>query len=409
MKVALINHSDTRGGAAVVTLRLTHALRERGVDATMVVGRKESPSPYVVAGSQCRRRLGFIAEHLDIVSHNSLSRNNMFKISTGRHGMGLDRLPQVREADIIVPAWINQGVMSLGELKRLADMGKKIVWVMHDRWCQTGICHHLPDAGCRRLSDGCGMCPLLVKPHDNDLSRDVFAYKRKMFNAMRESLHFVAVSRWLAESEPGALTGHHVDVIPNAFPVDEYDFTPTISRGELNLPEDLPLIVMGAARLDDPIKNLPMAVTALNAIRMPAAAVFFGALKDPHALDALTIPHVHLGSIADSHRVAQIMAYATVVLSSSLFETLPTTLIEGMAAGATPVTTGKGGQRDIIDDGIDGYISPDNDPATIAMLIDRAIYEPFDREAQHRATARRFDSQVIAKRYTDLFDSILQK
>ena len=36
MKVVLINHSDTLGGASVVTARLASALRAEGVDARML-------------------------------------------------------------------------------------------------------------------------------------------------------------------------------------------------------------------------------------------------------------------------------------------------------------------------------------------------------------------------------------
>ena len=37
MKIVLINHSDSAGGAAVVSLRLVQALAEQGVDARMLV------------------------------------------------------------------------------------------------------------------------------------------------------------------------------------------------------------------------------------------------------------------------------------------------------------------------------------------------------------------------------------
>lgn len=41
-KVVLVNHSDTLGGAAIVTFRLLQALRDQGVDARMVVYTKTS-------------------------------------------------------------------------------------------------------------------------------------------------------------------------------------------------------------------------------------------------------------------------------------------------------------------------------------------------------------------------------
>lgn len=37
MKLVLINHSDTIGGASVVTYRLLKALQAEGVDASMLV------------------------------------------------------------------------------------------------------------------------------------------------------------------------------------------------------------------------------------------------------------------------------------------------------------------------------------------------------------------------------------
>ena len=407
MKVAIINHSDTRGGASVVTLRLASALADAGADVTLLVGRKESDSPLVVQGSALRRELSFAAEHLDIVLHNRLSRTNLFKISTGRFGMGLSRHKAVEEADIVVLAWVNQGTLSLGEIRRMARK-KPVVWVMHDRWCQTGVCHHVPD-GCQRLKAGCGFCPLLRHGSAADLSHSVYQAKRRLYGELPPPmLSFVAVSRWLAEA-PG-LTKGRTEVIPNVFPVESYPVTPAMSRQDLGLPEQGRLVVMGAARLDDPVKNFPLAITTLNALReKDVTAVFFGNLRDKSLLEGLRIPHRWLGPLGSTHEVASVMSHATVVLSSSRFETLPTTLIEGMSAGAVPVTTGHGGQSDIIDDGTDGYIAPDDEAATLAMLTDRALHSPFDRVAQHEAAARRFAAPVTARRYIALFQRLIEE
>ena len=47
MKVVLVNHSDSLGGASVVTYRLMEALIAQGVDARMLVVKKSTGSPYV--------------------------------------------------------------------------------------------------------------------------------------------------------------------------------------------------------------------------------------------------------------------------------------------------------------------------------------------------------------------------
>ena len=45
MKIVIINHSDTLGGASVVSYRLMKALRAMGVDASMLVSHKAGNDP----------------------------------------------------------------------------------------------------------------------------------------------------------------------------------------------------------------------------------------------------------------------------------------------------------------------------------------------------------------------------
>jgi glycosyltransferase involved in cell wall biosynthesis len=73
-----------------------------------------------------------------------------------------------------------------------------------------------------------------------------------------------------------------------------------------------------------------------------------------------------------------------------------------MAAGATAVCTGHGGQPDIVDHEVSGYIADNDDAATLAAYVDRALAAPFDRQAQHRIVAQRFGADQIAQRYIAL-------
>lgn len=405
-KVVFINHSDTRGGASVVTYRLMKALRANGVDARMIVMHKASGNTHVdVAEPAWRRKAAFLAEHAEIFARNGFSRENLFRISTARFGMPLHDHPWVREADAVGLAWINQGMLSLKEIERIAALGKPVVWTMHDMWNLTGVCHHAGE--CMRWTEECGNCPLIWNGRlTSDLSTAVFRRKKALYG--RVPLRFVAVSSWLADKcrRSALLAGADLHVIPNAFPVDDFRTSTTVSRMDLGLPESGPLIVMGAARLDDPVKNLPLAVETLNAVSAPGAkAVFYGDIRNPEILSSLKMPHVWLGTIADRRRLAAIYARASVVLSTSLYETLPGTLIEGMAAGAVPVTTGRGGQRDIVDHGTTGFIADSDDPALLASYIDRALTAPPSRESLHRAVAEKFSADAVAKKYIEILFS----
>lgn len=413
MKVTLVNHSDTLGGASVVTYRLMEALCRAGVDARMlVVRRATADSRVALAGNALTRKAAFIAEHLSIVAGNVFSRRNLFKISIASAGLPLHRHPWIKDADVVALNWVNQGMLSLRGIRRIAAMGKPVVWTMHDMWCMTGVCHHAGD--CEGFLRDCGNCPLIKDGKDaRDMSRSTFRRKERLYHSV--SLHFVAVSHWLASraKDSALLRDEDVCVIPNAFPVAEFPLTPSLSRAELGLPEGKRLIVMGAARLDDPIKGLPVAVEALNILAdkgCDAVAVFYGAMRDPAALDGLRLPHISLGTISDRRRLASLYAHADAVISTSQYETLPGTLIEGMAAGCVPVTFGRGGQADIVDHLDTGYIARYGDPVDFASGIEFALgCADEDRDRRSATVAERFSDDAVASEYIDLFNRLLQK
>lgn len=400
MKVCLINHSDSKGGASVVTMRLTEALRAAGHDARLLVVDRTTDRPFVgaVGGS----RLPFYAEHLRIFAGNGFNREDLFKASIATDGHALSRHPWVREADAVILNWVNQGMVSLEEIRKIGRMGKRILWTMHDMWNATGICHHTGDCERFRNEPPCGFCPLLHgRAGEGDLSRRTALRKMALYADV--PITFVAVSRWLAERcrQSTVMAGQRIEVIPNAFPAQEYALPPKYSRADLGLP-DGPLIVMGAARLDDPVKGFELAVDALNRVGEGATAVFFGNLRNPALLDGLKMPHLWLGPIADPERVRSLYHHADVVLSSSLFETLPGTLIEGLAAGAFPVSFDRGGQADIIDHLHTGYLAPVGDTAALAEGIRYALNHPADREALRASVADRFSAPTIAQAYLSL-------
>lgn len=297
MKVALLCKSDTTGGAAVVTFRLMNALRKAGVDARMVVAEKLSDSPFVsVASTPAKRRRAFLLERLGIFIRNGFNRETLFRIDTGAEGAGVCSDPIVKEADIICLNWVNQGFVSLADIRKLGKMGKKIVWTMHDMWNMTGICHHAGSCMRYRLPDGdCSLCPLLGLSRGRKLSLDTWRRKKRLY--ADTPIHFVAVSRWLAAlaRESTLMQDADIRVIPNAFPICG-DFKP--HRGE-------PFrIVFGAARIDDPVKGHETLVeaTRLLARRWPEEAarmelVTFGNMKNPEALAGIGIKHRHLGVI----------------------------------------------------------------------------------------------------------------
>lgn len=402
MKVVIINRSDHRGGAAIASARLMESLRLLGVDARMLVVDAAAPGDHVATvGSTIGNKWHFLSERLQVMCRNGFNRETLFMIDPATCGTDLSGHPWVRQADVIVLAWINQGMLSLRHIERLGKLGKPLVWVMHDMWCATGVCHH---AGtCSKFCATCMACPLTGK-RGNDLSTATQRRKAALYASV--PIHFVAVSNWLAGrcSCSSLMAGCNISVIPNPFPASDYAWQRADSIGGRPIPKDKLVLAMGAARLDDPIKGFPTLIETMRHLRPDVAQrvhlVLYGDIRDASLLKQIDVPTTFLGRISHPNEV---LAAADVVLSTSHYETLPTTLVEGLASGCLAVTTGNGGQRDIVDHRVNGYIA--SDAATLADGIAWAAQEraAISRQALHDDIAARFGYDVIASRFEKLF------
>lgn len=410
MKVVIVNHSDMQGGAAIVSLRLVHALQEAGVDARMLVIDRQSDDALVgVMGGKWRNKWNFLAERLGVFLRNGMRRDTLFKIDTGSHGINIASHPWVKDADVVCLNWINQGTMSLKSVKQLAQAGKPIVWTMHDMWNCTGVCHYSFE--CERYKEQCHSCPLL-ETNGNDLSTTIQAKKRRLYEQV--PIHFVAVSHWLAECcrQSTSMVTSDVRVIYNAFPINDFDCT-RITGGFDGIPADKKIIVMGARRLDVEVKGFKELIetTQYIARNKPELAgkihlVLYGDLHDKSLLNKIEIPCTYLGTIASTQQLSSLYRHSDIVLSTALYENLPGTLIEGQASGCLPVTFGKGGQAGIVDHLKTGYIAEYKDAASVAQGIEWAIDAGVPREFLHSEVERKFAASKIAQQYIDLFQQL---
>lgn len=404
MKVVILNTSDTNGGAAVVSLRLMRALCDAGVDARMlVVDHRADDERVAVAGTPEQYKWAFYTERLKIFLRNGFSRRNLFKVSTACCGVDVLSHEWVKRADVVCINWINQGMMSLRDVERLCRTGKKVIWTMHDMWCCTGICHHAYDCG--GFHQECGRCPFLDSRFKRDLSHKVWKQKKHIFD--KSGIHFVPVSNWLAQRcrESSLLCGRPLTVIPNAVPVESFDWH---RKGDASKK----VMAMGAARLDDPVKGFGLMMEAVNKIAddysdkaTGVELLLFGNIRDESLLSNIRLPYKWIGTVSPE-RLPELYRQCDVVVSSSHFETLPTTLVEGQAAGCLAVAFDHGGQSDIISHLDNGYLAAYPDSSDLAAGLLWAISQNQDRERIHKGVADRFSEKVVAGRYVSLFDEV---
>lgn len=414
MRVLIVNTAERRGGAAIAASRLSDALQQAGMEVTMLVRDRDSDSSRVNTVSQgWRAWCKFLWERWVIMLHNRLSRKNLFKVSIANTGFDITRHPEFCRADVVHLHWINQGMLSLGDIEKILDSGKRIVWTLHDMWPCTGICHMPYD--CKAYLQHCHDCPWLAYPAPHDLSDRVFRRKKKIYDAALPHFSIVTVSSWLAQrvSESALLGNKPIDVIPNTISPKRFEL---LERGEsrrrIGLQDEPYVLLFGAARIDDPIKGFHFLVEAVECLlrrgryqRNELHLLLFGNVRNQTMVEQLPIVHTAFGAVSDPHLISTLYSAANVVLSTSFYETFGQTVAEAQICGCLPLAFDGSGQTDIITHKQNGYLARYLDVESLADGLEWCFARSIniDRRKLRADVLRRFAPEVVAQRYLDVY------
>lgn len=420
MRVLIVNTSERNGGAAVAANRLMEALNNHGVKAKMLVRDKQSDSLTVV-GLQGKwwQQWCFLWERLVIFCHLHFSRKHLFELDIANTGTDITRLPEFREADIIHLHWINQGLLSLGVIRKILNSGKPVVWTMHDIWPATAICHLT--LGCNKFKTGCHHCKYLP---GNGSTRDLSAkiWRRKQHLLDGQSITFVACSRWLeAEAKMSALlNGQKVTNIPNSIDTSIYKVgNRSEARQRLGLPTDKQVILFVSQRVTNLNKGMEYLIEACNQLvsqhpemkETTAVAILGGHAEDVVA--ELPFEAYPLGYVSEEYRIADVYRAANVFVLPSLSENLPNTIMESMACGIPCVGFKVGGIPEEIDHLKNGYVAAYRNAEDLARgirwILCEADYDSLSASAVKKVN-RCYSQQSVALKYTEIYnEAIAQK
>lgn len=407
MRVLIVNTSERTGGAAVAAHRLMDALNNNGVKAKMLVRDKETDQLTVSALPQSwRQQWNFLWERFVVWTHLHFRREHLFEIDIANCGTDITKLPEFQEADIIHLHWINQGMLSLNNIRKILESGKPVVWTMHDIWPATAICHYC--RGCEQYQVECTKCPLLP---GGSMAKRVWRQKVRMLQS--QCITFVCCSEWLAgEAKKSALLAEQRIVsIPNA--IDSRVFCPQNkqqARQTLGLPVDRRIILFVSQRVTDPRKGMNYFVEAIQMLvqQHPGMRENTGvAILGGHAEEVasrLALPSYPLGYVSDPQRIVSVYNAADVFVLPSLEDNLPNTLMEAMACGVPCVSFRVGGIPEMIDHQSNGYVAQPCDANDLAYGIHYVLAEADYDELSHecvKKVARCYSQQSVANRYIE--------
>ena len=416
MRVLIVNTSERIGGAAIAAGRLMDALKNNGIKAKMLVREKQTDRLSVTGLKMSAWRVWqFIWERILIWKENRFRKHNLFAVDIANTGTDITAIPEFQEADIIHLHWINQGMLSLNDIRKILQSGKPVVWTMHDMWPCTGICHHARE--CDKYHQECHHCPYIYKGGSKkDLSNQVFKKKKELYQLA--PITFITCSQWLKgrAGQSALLNGHTIVDIPN--PINTSLFKPqntVTARNRMGLPTDKKLILFGSVKVTDKRKGIDYFIESckLLAEKHPELKEKLGVVvygKNSEQLKPLIPFQVFpLDFISSDKDLVNVYNAVDLYVTPSLEENLPTTIMEAMACGVPCVGFNVGGIPEMIDHLHNGYVAEYKSAEDLAngviWTLNESEYHTLSEEACRKAVSN-YSESTVAKKYIDVYNKI---
>jgi len=106
--------------------------------------------------------------------------------------------------------------------------------------------------------------------------------------------------------------------------------------------------------------------------------------------------------------IEELLPVADLFLLPSLHESFGLVALEAMSAGVPVIATNEGGPREVIEDGVTGFLrAPDDHDGMVKAGLEVLENESVARrigEAARRAAVERFDVEKVVPRYVELYE-----
>ena len=404
MKVLVVNNIDVKGGAYRASQNIHKALLQAGIESVFYdYSHLETKFLRTIYHSLDRISLRFYPQRKD---------PDFF--SPAIAGINIRHETAFKEADIINLHWITGGFLSLKSVEWIMNLGKPVVWTMHDFWPISGGCHL--NRGCLKFRDQCGACPVLGSKKENDLSGKIWQRKNNIYSYA--DLHWVTVSDWfLSQAKQSSLLKiSGLYKIFNAIDTDVFvPFDKFCSRKELNLAFDRFIILAGGFGITkDPNKGFNDLKSSLKLLKekhgIPEekiGLVVFGNALDSE-LKGSGYSIINAGLINDDKILAKYYAAADVFVCTSKQETGPTTILESMSCGTPVISYHVGVVPEIVKNDENGYMCSKSDPEEIAAGLLSFYHMEKEKRSQFGMNARNMITsncsyEITGRKYLELF------
>ena len=125
----------------------------------------------------------------------------------------------------------------------------------------------------------------------------------------------------------------------------------------------------------------------------------------------VSVPIHYVGYVNDDQELVSLYNIAAVTVVPSLAENLSCTIMESLSCETPVVAFDIGGNGDMIDHGVSGYLAKENDPEDLAKGI---LWSLSNNKDNHLGVAGRekvlkdYTFNAVASKYISLYNSVLE-
>ena len=421
MNILIVNTID-KGGAAKACIRLHESLLKQGLKSKLLLRDRSKVRPHVyrfVNKSSSNSKLKILKikfinalRLLGVFKNNRPHANLVFKknrskdldyFSFPNSLYDITKSPLYEEADIINLHWVADFLDYKTFFKKNT---KPVVWTLHDMNPFTGGEHFL------QTMVGMDKNGQPIKRLLTNTEKKVFIENielKQLALAQVKNLNIVAPSKWLAREAKSSTIFSKYDVHSIPYGLDSKVFQPRdqkLSRDLFQIPHDKKIILFVADSLGNHRKGFTFLKLAFE--KMDRADVVLCAVGDKYNnLDSRS-NLIQLGLITDELLMSMAYSAADVFIIPSLMDNLPNTVLESLMCGTPVIGFPVGGIPDMVEHGVNGLLTKSIDSASLVETIASFLesINRFDRNKIRANALSKYDSNIQARSYMNLFDKI---
>lgn len=383
MKVLHINTIDT-GGAAIAARRLHVLLLKKGIDSKILFlqrsGKSQIPESYYLQDAFGQFKFQQLIRLNKLLNRKRTFLKPELYFNGPESLFDISKHPLFEWADVVHLHWV---VKMLDWKKVFSHKDKSFVWTLHDMNPFTGGEHYQTG----------------YNGEFSNVSKKHIEIKKRALNNCK--IKIVSPSQWLGDlaRQSEVFSDKNIYVIRN--PIDTTVFKPlNINRhtSDSHSPKN---ILFVAENPHDERKGFKLLLKALE--NMDPKEFRLSVLGNKKHVESVFPNAFFYDTMHNEEKLVEIYNQADLFVIPSLEDNLPNTVSESLLCGTPVVGLSIGGIKEMIDDGVDGFLA--ENVSELKSAIERGLHKHFERSQVAGLAQKKLDTDSIIQQYQVIYES----